>query len=932
MATSNPYATIKGKPKANVKAQKMMIGSIADQMRQIFDMQQHTLKKMEFSYFWTRIFSYNGLEATRFLVHQLFKGLDMWLKTREFNPADSKAPEKPSTGAVPVETLISTVTFIVLNFPLDVKSKELVDTVSNMQRLDSFREMCRKFPSLKDAFRFLALRIESAEIVGPLVIGCSTLHSIEEFVKFSNFVFSPTVDDTDVKAADGAFLFAFLKQMATEGLTGYYPYVKKKAEPGDSTPGTGPVSVSPLMAPASPAIAPSTPVLRPEMKTTTILMNKRALILQHLVDKCLTLPQQLKMNPAVAETTLLALCFMIRHFLVVAPVLDRVFLKRAVATLSQFYLWPKPFGTYVMETLQMIQAEMVSPGTSLRLKLSSEFSCATFSDPSFAGERVPAAFYIYSSECERSTSLSRLLELAPFPKEDWIKDKRKPFMVRDANPLSPTNQALFLFNMLKNEIEMTEDDLKAFSALTPEAVESLLDRSLDIVREASENPDQTHDIRLRGFMSLKSELHSLAAASAGKAPVKLPDTLTVPLLPPLCHVALPTELSRYNPDSIADITMAAKLMGLKEDEIYISNPLVNHLSRLLKHYTGPEKRPVVLRLVVAGGDRLLHQVLCALMHIRQAEKELLDGIQLQWYIVPWAVNHVSAFLARHDSWYNRHVYSPFRQDPLLVPWCRSSSTDEDDEEEMCAPAKAMRSLMDSYIRHSNGHFNVRIYRCEAWHGSSALKGGVEVKDGGAPPDLCIPFIQRVEMSEVASARMYKERRNLSTVRLDDILKDKSFKPSEPEVTVKFITLDLENQLSPECEEEAAIYAGLIVSNVPRKGDRTFPSDPQNSCLEMLARIKARTQRPQQRGVGENRLAVEPRQHVIAVEITCVDPREEFEILVDDQVFGPFRRIRIGPVLKESAKASNPAPWYRWPQMPADSIASMSFNSFFPTHY
>jgi hypothetical protein len=77
-------------------------------------------------------------------------------------------------------------------------------------------------------------------------------------------------------------------------------------------------------------------------------------VLMNTMNKMLTLPQQMKMNPKVAETTLLALLHMFRNVMSQSPVTDAVFMKRSVTTIQQFYLWPCPYGNVTRDLLQLM--------------------------------------------------------------------------------------------------------------------------------------------------------------------------------------------------------------------------------------------------------------------------------------------------------------------------------------------------------------------------------------------------------------------------------------------------------------------------------------------------------------------------------------------------------------------------------------------------
>jgi len=101
------------------------------------------------------------------------------------------------------------------------------------------------------------------------------------------------------------------------------------------------------------------------------------------------------------------------------------------------------------------------------------------------------------------------------------------------------------------------------------------------------------------------------------------------------------------------------------------------------------------------------------------------------------------------------------------------------------------------------------------------------------------------------------------------------------------------------DDDAAQYGSLVISNIPRLGDKCFPPNPTSPWLEMHAQsfrpIRSRGE------LKRNVLLADPRQHVQTVELTCSSDAGRFEIIADGQVFGPFYKIRISPHVDDRTK-------------------------------
>ena len=56
-------------------------------------------------------------------------------------------------------------------------------------------------------------------------------------------------------------------------------------------------------------------------------------------------------------------------------------------------------------------------------------------------------------------------------------------------------------------------------------------------------------------------------------------------------------------------------------------------------------------LYCVAGDQNLHTVVCAWTSFQKEYVDYLNGIEVQFFLVPFEENHLSSFIARHDCWY-----------------------------------------------------------------------------------------------------------------------------------------------------------------------------------------------------------------------------------------------------------------------------------------
>jgi len=180
-----------------------------------------------------------------------------------------------------------------------------------------------------------------------------------------------------------------------------------------------------------------------------------------------------------------------------------------------------------------------------------------------------------------------------------------------------------------------------------------------------------------------------------------------------------------------------------------------------------KKTPADVRIVLAGGDKVLHHFLCAYASILQLDDQLLKGLNLKFYIIPTMRNQVAAFLARRDSWYNRHVYIPFRSAPLIVPWLNvdedTNTKDENDAAEPM-PLQFYRHLMEDYLREAQQSVRLYVYKMEGWNDKP--KEAKDSKDTTTElADLNIPIIGRFEVGCNVYAAQYRAKKEFQRKKL-----------------------------------------------------------------------------------------------------------------------------------------------------------------------
>lgn len=171
--------------------------------------------------------------------------------------------------------------------PLEQK---LMAQVGQVSQQPSAAVYLQSVPAVKEVIRVLTMLSEGQNPISALIISCSTLYTATDFQRLGDLSKLPSFDD-DAKPSDLCFIYDYLYRCAVQSA------LQTEAEQKANAQRASPLTVVPVAAPTSPV--PSNKVLH---------------ILHSVRSKLMTLTQQLKMNPMVAETTLSALLFLTRRF------------------------------------------------------------------------------------------------------------------------------------------------------------------------------------------------------------------------------------------------------------------------------------------------------------------------------------------------------------------------------------------------------------------------------------------------------------------------------------------------------------------------------------------------------------------------------------------------------------------------------------------
>jgi hypothetical protein len=170
---------------------------------------------------------------------------------------------------------------------------------------------------------------------------------------------------------------------------------------------------------------------------------------------------------------------------------------------------------------------------------------------------------------------------------------------------------------------------------------------------------------------------------------------------------------------------------------------------------------VIVKIMLIGGNFVVHKFLCALISLASKEKSIFENIKFDIYVVPCARNDIATYLARSDKWYRRHVFYPFIGPVGLCPQLDFTQEAENikaaAQHSLSISMRCQQSLLETFVRQANETVETCVFECLCW--SEYCADRTSRADGGATegPSVCIPFVSSLELGVFVQATMYKRQ-------------------------------------------------------------------------------------------------------------------------------------------------------------------------------
>ncbi|GAM17667.1 hypothetical protein SAMD00019534_008420 [Acytostelium subglobosum LB1] len=379
-------------------------------------------------------------------------------------------------------------------------------------------------------------------------------------------------------------------------------------------------------------------------------------------------------HPLLLEKRMLFFLQMLKHYLLVAPLISPSALAASLSIVNTYYLWPRPFCDLAKEILEILSIEYQCPGSFIRTMLSHEVPSVMGANNEPVTHARPAA--AHNNSPSPSSPLFSSMSLNDRPTIHMLVDRYNAdalsiqdifeHYTKNTNPSVVQLQANDITNIYYRIMGFDNDAL-GLEYLSPSDIGNIHSRIIDLLNKTMYL--EIEDCKATRIRELASIREDIVKISTKGAPFKhVPQTLILPNL-------------HYSFSSLYRISIKNK----KPDELAtqycfpVYRKTTNLLTNMLTHYqTADWKQPI--KICIVGNDASIHHVVGSYVYLKYHSPDLFTDLDLQFFLIPAGpTSKFAEFLATFDNWYNRQVAGIVNSMYDIMPAFKPTSISQPDQ-------------------------------------------------------------------------------------------------------------------------------------------------------------------------------------------------------------------------------------------------------------
>ncbi|EGC29962.1 hypothetical protein DICPUDRAFT_99674 [Dictyostelium purpureum] len=390
-------------------------------------------------------------------------------------------------------------------------------------------------------------------------------------------------------------------------------------------------------------------------------------------------------HPLLTKRKVLILLQMLKHLLLITPVISPGTIETALTLVKTYYHWPKPYCTFAKEILELLSLESKCPGSYFRNMLTVEFpsiiaqpnsiSANNLTNTLFSNKNRPTVHFLVDKYNSEALLIQELFE-----------NSSSATYLPTITQLQSNN----IENIFKRILGVDNTQL-GLEYLEPIDVSQFHFKILEIMNKTMYLEKSTSiAARIEQLCTIRDEI--IKASSTNNTPFShKPKAIELPPLSYQFNSLLTLSVRQKRPDQYAT-----------QYQIPINKKTTNALITLLSKYQDQDYQEQV-KFAIVGNDASIQHVLGAYLFLRIHSPELFEDLELLFYILPTNSQNlynncrISDFISSFDFWYHKQVSiclkSIYNIIPSFIPVAKVSNLERQSFIESISQIKDLRSSM-----------------------------------------------------------------------------------------------------------------------------------------------------------------------------------------------------------------------------------------------
>lgn len=521
--------------------------------------------------------------------------------------------------------------------------------------------------------------------------------------------------------------------------------------------------------------------------------------------------------PYTTQISATSLLHILKQTLTFYPIVDVEPLKQLYTDVSTLQKWPLPTGYLAREVTEMIEQEMRFPGGTLR---------------AFLRQNISAIDFLLSDTEEMDSNIMNVVHCLI---EDTI-EIENIFTVNQNNAGATPNleshqyRCMIIIHVFQTMSSLMNEKIAMHVVGLPiRYVFIVYCRLMNILDKCDDlsSVSDARSIQQAVFDDLINEILKISESnSSAKNIMQKMLKENSSYVPPAPNHQL-KELGRT-------------MLRIKDAKGFIEYEYTPRYERVV-HIFASSKKPMMplheapLKFCIIGGDLELHCFLQDLLKMfKEKPKEFLN-CDYRVFLVPTKYCALAHFIAAKDAWYQRHVWLPFKVNPLVPrvadPLASKSKEEEMlnqfDKEKEVFPYVIKESIIQTYIREATIKYNPVIYEVLCYTNFPI--------DKHINPNLIVYCVSHIEIGAGVAAHKYRSEKRIPP-------ETPYFEVDEHKGASKELSLRLKiganysefsgythKNIDDVIDKE---IHDLVINNVPREYMKTSLPIPNSGWLEM----------------------------------------------------------------------------------------------------